>query len=87
LINSRRSKIDILNDILNLAKGNVNKTKILYSANLSYAQLTDYLDFLLDKGLLEKKDFPTRKFRTTQKGLEFLASSKKIHEILGKTPE
>jgi predicted transcriptional regulator len=67
-----RSRIDIISQILETANGGVTtKIKIMYRANLSYAQLKGYLMTLSDKGLL-LYDLDTNTFKTTEKGLKFL---------------
>ena len=50
-MNKRRSSFDIVGDILRL--GMAGKTEIMYSVNLTYAQLINYLELLNDKGLVE----------------------------------
>ncbi|MEE9564437.1 MAG: winged helix-turn-helix domain-containing protein, partial [Candidatus Hydrothermarchaeaceae archaeon] len=52
-----------------IARQGVNKTNILYRANLSYTQLKNYVAFLLEKGLLEHIG---NKYSTTNKGRLFL---------------
>ena len=47
-----RSRTDIITAVLRAASGGATKTKILYGAYLSYAQIKEYLDFLLAKDLL-----------------------------------
>ena len=67
-----RNRIQIISQILETANGSVtNKMKIMYKANLSYAQLKDYLMTLSDKDLLSY-DLDTHTFKTTEKGLRFL---------------
>lgn len=67
-----RNRIQIISQILETANGGVtNKMKIMYKANLSYAQLKDYLMTLSDKDLLSY-DLDTHTFKTTEKGLRFL---------------
>lgn len=68
-LNNRRSEMEIIAAILDIARRGVNKTNILYKANLSYVQLKNYVGFLLEKGLLENIG---RKYSTTQKGRLFL---------------
>lgn len=66
----RRNNLDICADILQLAKGGVNKTRIVYGANLNFNIVKKYLKNLLDNGLLQRTD--GRCFITTDKGIQFL---------------
>ncbi|HZB00249.1 MAG TPA: winged helix-turn-helix domain-containing protein [Nitrososphaera sp.] len=66
-----RSRTEIICDILQAARSDGNgivKTKIMYSAFLSYHQITEYLTLLIDNGLLQY-DIGNQKFRITEKGL------------------
>lgn len=67
-----RSRTDIVADILESANGaNVTKTKIMYKAFLSFAQLQEYVSLLLQNGLLEYHSH-NQSYRTTEKGMHFL---------------
>lgn len=71
-LGSYRSRLDIIADILSVAKrGKAKKTQIMYGANLSYAVLTKYLTEVIEACLIrfEKK---TRCYVLTDKGREFL---------------
>ncbi len=73
-----RSKIEIMSQILEIANGGgVTKTKIMYKALLSYAQMKEYLILLTDKELLYY-DEDTRTFKTTEKGLRHLGTCSQI---------
>ena len=48
-----RSRSDIIGLILEAANGGATKTKIMYKAFLSFAQLRDYLALLTDQGLIQ----------------------------------
>jgi len=48
-----RSRSDISQMILESANGGSTKTKIMYKAYLSFAQLKEYLTVLQENGLLE----------------------------------
>jgi predicted transcriptional regulator len=48
-----RDITEMLATMLEVAKGKVTKTKIMYSAFLSYSQLKDYLDILIENNLIE----------------------------------
>jgi predicted transcriptional regulator len=70
-----RSRTEIVYDILQTARSDgsdgAGKTKIMYSAFLSYAQMKDYLAVMTDNNLLQY-DLGTRRFKITDRGLNFL---------------
>ena len=79
---ANRSRTEIVAMILNAAnKGGETKTKIMYFAFLSYNQLNQYLSILLENNLIEYLD-GTRRFKTTEKGLNFLKMHNEIGELL-----
>ena len=76
-----RSRTDIVGLILKAANGGATKTKIMYKAFLSYAQLKEYLTVLLENDLLEYEE--GRQFlRTTEKGIRFLQMYNQFDEML-----
>jgi predicted transcriptional regulator len=76
-----RSRTDIVGLILEAANGGATKTKIMYKAFLSYAQLKEYLTVLLQNDLLEWED-ETQLFRTTEKGLRLLQMYNQFDEMM-----
>lgn len=83
----RRDKLCIIAEILEIAKEGTLKTQIMYKANLSFAQLNDYLKFMMKIKLMEKltnqgKDI----YVSTDKGLDFLQRQCELTELL-KTEE
>ena len=74
-----RSRTEIVRDILDSTNGGATKTKIMYTAFISYIQVHEYLSILIENNLLEYID-GTNKFKTTDKGLFF----HKIHKEIGK---
>ena len=66
-----RSRTEIVSGMLEAANGGSTKTKIMYKAFLSYAQLKEYLVMLLENGLIEH-DKQKDQYKTTEKGLRFL---------------
>jgi len=79
----RRDRFSIVSEILEIAKEGTLKTQIMYKANLSFTQLNDYLEFMLETTLLTK--FPTRgktRYAATEKGLDFLQRYCELTEIL-----
>jgi predicted transcriptional regulator len=83
----RRDKLCIIAEILEIAKDGTLKTQIMYKANLSFAQLNEYLKFMLKIKLIQKilehgKDV----YIATEKGLDFLQRQCELTELL-KTEE
>ena len=82
--NKRRDRLDIIAEILTIAKDGHLKTQIMYRANLSFAQLNEYLDFLTNMGLLQiQKENRKNTYFTTEKGERYLDKYKDISNILG----
>ncbi len=79
-----RSRTDIVGLILEAANGGATKTKIMYKAFLSYAQLKEYLGVLLQNDVLEYED-ETQLFRTTEKGLRLLQMYNQFDEMMSIT--
>jgi predicted transcriptional regulator len=77
-----RSRTDIVGLILESANGGgATKTKIMYKAFLSYAQLKEYLTTLLENRLLDYEE--GRQFlRTTEKGMRVLQMYNQFDEMI-----
>ena len=71
-----------MSQILEAANGGSNKTKIMYKAYLSYAQLKEYLSILVANGLLEYEE-AEQQYKTSQKGVRFMRTYLQISEIAG----
>jgi predicted transcriptional regulator len=81
----------ILSTINDSGTEGANKTTIMYKAFLSYAQLKEYLSFMVEKGLVG--EFPqqigTRQgnerfvYKITERGLRLLQISQEIENIVG----
>jgi len=76
-----RSRTEIVGNILEAANGGTSKTKIMYTAFLSYVQLKEYLSILIENNLIEYLD-GDNKFKTTEKGLNLLKIHKEMAELL-----
>ena len=77
-----RSRTEIVCNILDAANGGgATKTKIMYTAFLSYAQLKEYLSLLTENNLIEYLD-GTQTFKTTEKGLNYLKMYRESGELL-----
>ena len=75
-----RSRTEIATAILESAVGGNTKTKIMYRAFLSYAQLKEYLAVLEENGLLSY-DKSSHVYKTTQKGMQFLKVSSSLQVL------
>jgi predicted transcriptional regulator len=76
-----RSRTEIVSMILEAANGGTTKTKIMYKAFLSYAQLKEYLSVLIENNLLEYLE-GIQTYKTTEKGLNLLKMHNEIGELL-----
>jgi predicted transcriptional regulator len=79
-----RGRTEIVATMLEAANGRATKTKIMYSAFLSYNQLKDYLSILIENNLIECLE-GNNTFKTTEKGLNFLKMNNQIGELLQTT--
>lgn len=73
----RRSRHEIIADILETAKEGVIRARIMDKAKLSSTQFDDYLQFLVERGFLENFPIPRKGrmmfvWKTTKKGTRFL---------------
>ncbi|HKW05795.1 MAG TPA: winged helix-turn-helix domain-containing protein [Nitrososphaerales archaeon] len=76
-----RSRIDIVAMILQSAMRGATKTKLMYGAYLSYAQLKEYLNFVQERGLLVYED-GLQVYRLTPKGMHFLNIYEEVKEVV-----
>jgi len=76
-----RSRTEIVSMILEAANGGATKTRIMYKAFLSYAQLREYLSVLIENNLLEYLE-GIQSYKTTEKGLNLLKMHNEIGELL-----
>ena len=76
-----RSRTELASNILEAANGGATKTKIMYRAFLSYAQLKEYLAMLTQNGLIAH-DVKGEMYRTTSNGIKFLESSRQLGGLL-----
>jgi predicted transcriptional regulator len=65
-----RDRLQIIADMLSIAKKGAKKTKIMYQANLSYKLLGRYLREVLNAGLVNFEN--ENRYVLTEKGKEFL---------------
>lgn len=80
ILTMRRSRVDIIIDILDVAREGVNKTSLVYKTNLNFKLIDEFLNLLQEYGLMENKlDVDAKiKYITTEKGKTFLKKTKEI---------
>jgi len=82
----RRDRHDIVAEMLDHARGGKIKTHIMYKAKLSYSQINEYLNLLVEKGFVENITVKRRRkivtmYRTTEKGIEFLNRLESMNKL------
>lgn len=80
----KRSKQEIIAQILEICLDSSSKTKIVYQANLNFRTINPYLDILMKNGLLEVSEVEQTLYRTTPKGRDLLDIIKKVNRSLSK---
>jgi len=81
----RRSRVDVICDILSEALGGTNKTRLMYHCNLNFMRFNRYLQELLDAGLVERVDSNPRGivlYKTSDKGRELIRVLRKASEFM-----
>ncbi len=81
---ARRGRIEIIASILQAAKEGAIKTRLMYRSNLDFRGIDKYLNFLVSKKFLEKKNSEKTIYKTSQRGLEFLETYGRLEESLYK---
>jgi predicted transcriptional regulator len=71
----RRSRIDIIIDVLEAAIKGINKTSVVYKSNLNFRLAEKYLELLQNHGMVENRG---DKYITTEKGNIFLKKAKEL---------
>jgi predicted transcriptional regulator len=82
-----RGAMVIISDILQAAKSPTLKTSLMYQTQSSYAMITTYLKFLLERGLMKTIQGPdgAQFYKTTDFGLEFLEQFHSLIELFTST--
>jgi len=81
----RRSRTEVIIDILVEASHGANKTRIMYRANLNFLRFNRYFSELLDKSLIAEVNNPTSGkviYKTTEEGKALLEVLKKAKRFI-----
>jgi len=77
-----RSRLAIASTILQVARaGNATKTRLMYGSFLSFAQINEYLNFLLANTLITRSE-ETHIYALTEKGMRFLRIYDEMAELI-----
>ena len=77
----RRNSLDIVADILKIAKNGAKKTHIVYGANLNFKLLEKYTEELESLGLVTIENENNRIIKTTEKGIRYLNHYQDLQEF------
>jgi predicted transcriptional regulator len=81
----RRSRLEVICDILNEALSGANKTRLMYQCNLNFMRFNSYLQELLTAGLIESVGSNPKGvlvYRTSNKGRELVEVLRKANEFM-----
>ncbi len=67
--------------ILQASTAGATKTRIMYSAYLSYAQVKEYLSFLIERNLIVYEE-GTQLYKLTERGLQLLRAYEGISDMI-----
>lgn len=85
MIVKRRGKLEIIADIFRSIQdkgGKIKPTHLLYKSNLSHAKLKEYVDILLEKGMIGEQQVKGKKmFFMKDQGHKFLLEFERIKEF------
>ena len=78
-----RDRLSIIATVLDVTKEGALKTQVMYRANLSYAQLNQYLSFLLEADLIDKIERNGQvSYIINKRGLRYLDNFQKIRDLV-----
>jgi len=76
-----RSRTEIVVAILEIASQGTTKTRIMYKAYLSYSQLNQYMSFLIENKLIERK-LGSELYTLTEKGKRLLHVYQELNDMI-----
>ncbi len=81
---TRRSRTEVIMDILVEAMNGANKTRIMYRANLNFLRFNYYLSEMLDNGLLTRENDGDGRvvYKATKDGKALLETLRKAQEFM-----
>ena len=78
-----RSRLDVIAAILRVVSGReASKTRIMYGAYVSYAQIREYMPTMLEIGLLKASNEQQSLYRIKERGVRFLELYDGLNEMI-----
>jgi len=84
-VNRRRTRTEVIREILDEACDSTNKTRLMYRCNLNFMRFNRYLRDLLESGLIaEVEENPSGSilYKTTEKGHELLNVLRRVKDLI-----
>ncbi len=78
----KRSKYQIISQILDICVGGACKTKIVYQANLNFRTINPYIDLLTKNGLIKASMGRNVSYETTNRGMKLIEDFKQMDSKL-----
>jgi predicted transcriptional regulator len=78
----KRSRHQIISEILDICMNGASKTRIVYQANLNFRTVNPYIDILIEKNLIQTEQGRMRLYHTTERGMNLLNELNLIHNDL-----
>jgi predicted transcriptional regulator len=80
-----RGYLEIIHTILSVCTEGALKTHVMFKCNLNSSQVQQYLEYLVDRGLLEKerKAYSSKtSYRTSERGRRYMRAYNEVVEML-----
>ncbi|MGA2874727.1 MAG: winged helix-turn-helix domain-containing protein [Nitrososphaerales archaeon] len=82
-----RSRGEIVSNILRVvASRKATKTRLMYGAYLSYTQIEEYMEYVLQQGLISQIS-DTNLYQLTEKGMQYLNLSDEMSQLVAPIPQ
>jgi len=78
----KRSRHEIIAQILRVCYDGASKTRLVYQANLNFKTIDPYIELLVKNGMMEIKEGKNKVYKTTDKGKELLENFDEIQSTL-----
>jgi predicted transcriptional regulator len=78
----KRSKHEIISQILDICKNGASKTRIVYQANLNFRTVNPYIDLLIKNELIKKREGQNILYETTERGINLLDNFREMNRHL-----